>query len=152
MKKYYLTIVRKDGTEKQVYVLIPEETAVLLDQCDEKIRLEYLKEEYKAFLRERAETRRHISLEQSVENGHDFESKEMSALEYVLISEERLELLRAIEKLPVRQRQAIQFYVFEKKEIEQVLGEKEADAFCAHYGITAQGNFEGKNILNLLTR
>jgi len=42
------------------------------------------------------------------------------------------------------------FYVFEKKEIEQVLGEKEADAFCAHYGITAQGNFEGKNILNLL--
>ena len=119
MKKYYLKIVRKDGTEKQVYVLIPEETAVLLDQCDEKIRLEYLKEEYKAFLRERAETRRHISLEQSVENGHDFESKEMSALEYVLISEERLELLCAIEKLPVRQRQAIQFYVLEKNTMEK---------------------------------
>jgi len=41
------------------------------------------------------------------------------------------------------------FYVFTKEEIKSVLGEG-ADAFCEWYGVSDEGNFEGKNILNLL--
>lgn len=119
MKKYYLTIVRKDGTEKEVFVLIPEETAVLLDQCDETVRLEYLKAEYKAFLRERAETRRHISLDYITDNGHDFDTGEASVLDLMLDAEEYQELYSAIARLPRRQKEALDLYIFQGKTMEE---------------------------------
>lgn len=42
------------------------------------------------------------------------------------------------------------FYLFTKKEIEDVIGEKDAKLFCEQYGITEKGNFEGKSIPNLI--
>jgi len=42
------------------------------------------------------------------------------------------------------------FYVWTRDEIQTVLGEEDADLFCGVYGITREGNFEGKNIPNLL--
>ncbi len=42
------------------------------------------------------------------------------------------------------------FYIFTKEEILQVLGEEDGEWFSKLYGITSSGNFEGKNILNLL--
>jgi uncharacterized protein YyaL (SSP411 family) len=42
------------------------------------------------------------------------------------------------------------FYVFTQAEITEVLGQPAAETFCKHYGITAAGNFEEQNILNLL--
>lgn len=42
------------------------------------------------------------------------------------------------------------YYVFAREEIERVLGETDGAAFCDWFGVTAPGNFEGKNILNLL--
>ncbi|MFA5384301.1 MAG: thioredoxin domain-containing protein [Eubacteriales bacterium] len=41
------------------------------------------------------------------------------------------------------------FYVWSKKEVEKILGDKEAEAFCRRYDITDGGNFERKNIPNL---
>jgi len=41
------------------------------------------------------------------------------------------------------------FFVWTPDEIEGVLGEDEAAKFCAFYDVTAEGNFEGENILNL---
>lgn len=41
------------------------------------------------------------------------------------------------------------YYVFARDEIMEVLGEK-AQEFCSWFGITEAGNFEGKNIPNLL--
>ncbi len=38
------------------------------------------------------------------------------------------------------------YYVWDKAEIDILLGE-DADLFCAHYGVTEEGNWEGKNIL-----
>ncbi len=38
------------------------------------------------------------------------------------------------------------FYIWDKSEIEEVLGE-ESDDFIKYYGVTKRGNFEGKNIL-----
>ena len=43
------------------------------------------------------------------------------------------------------------FYVWEKKEIENILGSKAKD-FCKIYNITEEGNWEKKNILHLKTR
>ncbi len=42
------------------------------------------------------------------------------------------------------------YYTFSYKEIIQVLGEEEGKKFGQYYGISKQGNFEGKNILNML--
>ena len=42
------------------------------------------------------------------------------------------------------------FYVWSLAEIEQVLGAENAGFFAAQYDVTAEGNFEGHNILNRL--
>jgi uncharacterized protein len=43
------------------------------------------------------------------------------------------------------------FYVWTKEEVEQLLGRKTASIAAPYYDVTAQGNFEGKNILNVKT-
>ena len=42
------------------------------------------------------------------------------------------------------------FYVFTPDELRHPLGEEGARRFCAQYGVTTEGNFEGKNIPNLI--
>lgn len=42
------------------------------------------------------------------------------------------------------------FYVWDYEEICKILGDREGKRFCRHFGITKEGNFEGKNIPNLL--
>src|SRR5438132_381471 len=44
------------------------------------------------------------------------------------------------------------FYVWSRDEIVRILGTDEADFFARHYDVTAEGNFEGHNILNRLAR
>ena len=44
------------------------------------------------------------------------------------------------------------FYVWTPQEIEKVLGKESASKFAAIYDVTDNGNFEGKNILNLTDR
>ncbi len=44
------------------------------------------------------------------------------------------------------------YYVWSYEEICEVLGKETGEAFCRHFGITRQGNFEGKNIPNLLNK
>jgi uncharacterized protein YyaL (SSP411 family) len=41
------------------------------------------------------------------------------------------------------------FFVWTPEEIAEVLGEDDASEFCALYDVTAGGNFEGENILNI---
>ena len=41
------------------------------------------------------------------------------------------------------------FYLWTPDEIRGVLGADDGDVFCAAYGVTPQGNFEGKSILHL---
>ena len=40
------------------------------------------------------------------------------------------------------------FYLWAKEEIKKVLG-NDTEIFCTYYGVTEEGNFEGKNILNI---
>ena len=42
------------------------------------------------------------------------------------------------------------YYLFTQDEVIQVLGKKDGETFNRYYGITKRGNFEGKNIPNLL--
>ena len=42
------------------------------------------------------------------------------------------------------------FYVWKYEEITALLGKERGEHFCRQYGITEQGNFQGKNIPNLL--
>jgi uncharacterized protein YyaL (SSP411 family) len=42
------------------------------------------------------------------------------------------------------------FYVWSLAEVQQILGPDDAAFFVQHYDVTAEGNFEGHNILNLL--
>lgn len=42
------------------------------------------------------------------------------------------------------------YYLFTPEEITEVLGKKDAEAFNKHFDISEKGNFEGKNIPNLL--
>lgn len=42
------------------------------------------------------------------------------------------------------------YYVWDYEEICHILGEHKGKSFCEYYGVERQGNFEGKNILNLL--
>lgn len=42
------------------------------------------------------------------------------------------------------------YYVWDYKEIIRILGKERGGLFCRHFGITEKGNFEGKNIPNLL--
>ncbi len=41
------------------------------------------------------------------------------------------------------------FFVWQPEEIEQILGAEDARLFCAYYDVTAEGNFEGENILHV---
>jgi len=41
------------------------------------------------------------------------------------------------------------FFVWNKSEIEELLGERDAALFMAYYNVTESGNFEGENILNI---
>ncbi len=42
------------------------------------------------------------------------------------------------------------FYIWSKKEIEEILTKEESDFICEYFNITEEGNFEGHNILNLI--
>ncbi len=44
------------------------------------------------------------------------------------------------------------YYVFTPEEVTAVLGEEEGREFCSRYGITREGNFEGKSIPNRIGR
>ncbi|MDD2220537.1 MAG: thioredoxin domain-containing protein [Clostridia bacterium] len=44
------------------------------------------------------------------------------------------------------------YYLFEPNELVELLGKEDGEHFCRHYDITAKGNFEGKNIPNLLVK
>ena len=43
------------------------------------------------------------------------------------------------------------FFVWEPTDVEDIIGEENAEVFCEYYDITPQGNFEGENILHVQT-
>ena len=131
MKKFEIVITTKQG-EKKVKLYIDNETATILKDCSEEIRLAYLKEEYKAQMRERAETRRHISLDKSMDNGHDFESQDKSPLAEILEAEEESYIKSLLDKLTDKQREVFILHAFERWTLKKI-GKKMGVSFqCVH--------------------
>lgn len=119
MKKFEIIVTTKQG-EKKVSVYVDSETAAMLKNCPEEVRLAYLKELYKEQLLERKETRRHVSLEKITANGHDFESSDKSPMETIIEAEESEYVKSLLDKLTDKQREVFVLYVFEGKTFEYI--------------------------------
>lgn len=78
MKKFRITVKQKNGEEHQATVILDDQTAeALLATGDKELINSYLLDEHKEQLRERAETRRHESLEEDYEKGIDYSTDEV---------------------------------------------------------------------------
>ena len=131
MKKFEIIVTTKQG-EKKVSVYVESETAAMLKECSEEIRLAYLKELYKEQLLERKETRRHISLDKAMANGHDFESSDKSPTEEIIRAEESEYVKSLLEKLTDKQREVFILHAFESWTLEKI-GKKMGVSFqCVH--------------------
>ena len=98
MSKFIIEIKSANGASKQVKVYVDNRTGELLNQCDARVRQVYLEEEYYAQNRERAETRKHISLETAMENGPDYISPEDNPMDKLLNWEDKTQLKLALDK------------------------------------------------------
>ena len=131
MKKFEIIVTTKQG-EKKVSVYVESETAAMLKECSEEIRLAYLKELYKEQLLERKETRRHVSLEKITANGHDFESQDKSPTEKIIEAEETARIKELLDKLTDKQRETFVLHAFEGWTLEKI-GKKMGVSFqCVH--------------------
>ena len=131
MKKFEIIVTTKQG-EKKVRVYVDSETAAMLKECSEEIRLAYLKEIYKEQLLERRETRRHVSLEKITANGRDFESSDKSPTEKIIETEENEYIKGLLDKLTDKQRETFVLHAFEGWTLEKI-GKKMGVSFqCVH--------------------
>ena len=99
MKKL-TTKIMDNGKEKEIAVFLDDETARVLEECgDEELKHGYIVEEYKYQLIERRETRRHQSLEKSIESGHEFVDHKADVEQNLEKKEEIEQLYKALKFL-----------------------------------------------------
>ena len=104
MKRFTTKIMHK-GEEKVIAVWLDDETARLLEEYgDEKLKHSYIVEEYKAQLIERSETRRHQSLEKSMEAGFDVIDESTDVEKEAIENIDKEKLRRAFQFLEPQQK------------------------------------------------
>ena len=103
MKKL-TTKIMDNGKEKEIAVFLDDETARVLEECgDKELKHGYIVEEYKYQLIERRETRRHQSLEKSIEGGHEFVDHKADVEQNLEKKEEIEQLYKALKFLTKKQ-------------------------------------------------
>ena len=102
MKKL-TTQITKDNKIITIFAMVDDKTAEILENLDEETRHNYIVGEHEIYLNERKETRRHQSINVSLENGHDFEDDELSLEENFIEKEKYLKLHKAISCLSKEQ-------------------------------------------------
>lgn len=119
MKKLKTKIMH-NGEEKEIAVLLDDETAKILEECgDEKLKHRYIVEEYKAQLIERRETRRHQSLERSMASGFDIIDESTDIEEATLRKIDAEKLRQALQMLEPQQKWLLeQIFVKGKSKVE----------------------------------
>lgn len=119
MKKLKTKIMH-NGAEKEIAVLLDDETARILEECgDEKLKHRYIVEEYKAQLIERRETRRHQSLERSMASGFDIIDESTDIEEETLRKIDAEKLRQALQMLEPQQKWLLeQIFVKGKSKVE----------------------------------
>lgn len=120
MKKLKAVVTREDGTTKEVYVVVDEQTAEMLAKVEDKqIVNDYLVEEYKLFMADYREKRHTQSLDKSLENGFDIADEKQDLFASMVGQIESEEIQNAIKKLDEEQQWIVQAVFFEgKKQIE----------------------------------
>ncbi len=99
MKKMTANIVAKNGEMKEISVWIDDETAkVLTEHGDDEIIRKYIIEEYRAQLIERKETRRHQSLNYSMDSGFDVSDKNQEFLSEIIEEDNLEKILSCLKK------------------------------------------------------
>lgn len=123
--KNFTTKTTKNDKVMTISIMVDNETAKMLEQLDEQTRHEYILAEHELDLKERKETRRHQSLELSLENGHEFESNSPTPDEKYIEEEIYKALYNALSSLPEEQKWLIKEVYFKDRsqvEIAKELG------------------------------
>lgn len=129
MKKLKATITKKDGTQKEVFVLVDEQTAEMLEQLsDEKMVNDYLEEEYKMYMADVREQRNAQSLEGYMKQGIEIEDSEQDVFENYIKELENEKLKEAIERLEPQQQWLIYQVYFEGRTQSEVATELGLDS------------------------
>ena len=137
MKKFTTKILYK-GKEKTIAAWINDETAKLLEAYgDERLKHKYIIEEYKAQLIERRETRRHQSLEKSIEGGHEFIDEMANVAEIVEGQEEISELNKALTILTKKQLYVLKLHVLAQKSFREISEEMGLNLYTVYEHYTA---------------
>ncbi len=103
MKKLETKILGKNGIQRTISVWVEDATAKILEKQDKDFIHDYIVDEYKASLSERRETRRHQSLNKSMDNGFDVADDRVDIETELIENEEKAMLHKAISKLEPQQ-------------------------------------------------
>ena len=114
MKKLKATVTKKDGTTKEVYVVVDEQTAEMLTKLqDKQLVNDYLVEEYKMFMSDRHEHLYTQSLDKSLDGGLDIVDEKQDLFALIAQSEEYERVHKAIAKLEPQQQWLVYQVYFE---------------------------------------
>jgi len=108
MKKYTTSITTEKGEQKEISVWLDDETAKALDEAnDPEITQFYILDKHQEDLIDLKETRRHISLDGLIEQGHLIADENGNPAEYVERMERILKMRKALSALTEKQFKAI---------------------------------------------
>ena len=113
MKKMYATLTLHDGTTKEIYVHVDEQTAAMLEQLEDKELVnQYLIDEFKIKMSDYAYHRHIFSFEQAREKGFDLVA-DTDLLEEAIKNEDAEMLRNAIKQLEPQQQWLIEQIYYE---------------------------------------
>ena len=108
MKKYTTFITTEKGEQKKISVWLDDETARAIDEAnDPEITQFYILDKNKEDLIQRKETRRHISLENLIDQGHFIEDQDSDLSQHGVRMENILKMRKALSTLTEKQRTVI---------------------------------------------
>ena len=108
MKKYTTFVENKKGEQKKISAWLDDETAKALDESnDPEITHFYIVEKHKEDLIQLKETRRHISLENLIDQGHFIEDQDSDLSQHGVRMENILKMRKDLSTLTDKQRNVI---------------------------------------------
>ena len=114
MKKFTTETTVK-GKTKTIFVYVDDETARMLRGLDEQSRREYILSEHEIYLNQLRETRRHCSLDESMEHGIEFMDSAPSPEEALIQDDVFATLRKAVHALKEEEKWLITEVFYKKR-------------------------------------
>ena len=124
MKNVTVTVKDKNGEEIKISAEVEDEIAAWLSEKDEDFVREFIQAEKRMKNTERKETRRHQSLDKSIENGYDIVDDKANTEQQLIGADEREQFYRALCELTSSQRWAIYEHCIEGRGLQELATEK----------------------------